>query len=168
LLFGVGEAGPFGAEAEEDFVVSEFEDGELVAVEAVGGCVGAEQGSPGDPEFGVEAGVQWLTSVAIRFLELPDAISAAMEPERIATGKPSTPPNPASHDSPCIEWSGDSEDKTQIATTTNSATIMTLIPINAVFSFLMERAMDHANAATSIKKSRAMAIPKTFLSLKLT
>jgi len=54
LLLGAGEAGPAGAEAEDDLVFSEFQDCEVVAVEAVGGCVGAEQGGPGDPEFGVE------------------------------------------------------------------------------------------------------------------
>jgi hypothetical protein len=54
LLLVVREAGPSGAEAEEDFVVAELDDGEVVAVESLGGCVGAEQGGPGDPEFGVE------------------------------------------------------------------------------------------------------------------
>jgi hypothetical protein len=58
LLLGVGEAGPAGAEAEDDLVFSEFKDCEVIAVKAVGCCIGAEQRGPGDPEFGVEFSVQ--------------------------------------------------------------------------------------------------------------
>ena len=52
---GCGEAEPVGAHAESDFIGADFDYGVLRGVEPVGGCVGAEQGSPGGPEFGVEA-----------------------------------------------------------------------------------------------------------------
>jgi hypothetical protein len=58
LDFGGGEAEPAVVYAEDDFVGAHFDYGVVGAVEAVGGCVAAEQGGPGGPEFGVEAGVQ--------------------------------------------------------------------------------------------------------------
>jgi hypothetical protein len=54
LHCGCGEAEPVDAYAESDFFGAYFDYGVLWCVESVGGCVGAEQGSPGGPEFGVE------------------------------------------------------------------------------------------------------------------
>jgi hypothetical protein len=52
------EAEPAVVDAEGDFVGTHLDYGVVGAVESVGGCVAAEQGCPGGPEFGVEAGVQ--------------------------------------------------------------------------------------------------------------
>jgi hypothetical protein len=52
---GGGEAEPAVVDAEGDFVGAYFDYGVVGAVESVGGCVAAEQGCPGGPEFGVEA-----------------------------------------------------------------------------------------------------------------
>jgi hypothetical protein len=49
-----GEAEPAIVDAEGDFVGTYLDDGVVGAVESVGGCVAAEQGGPGGPEFGVE------------------------------------------------------------------------------------------------------------------
>jgi hypothetical protein len=63
LYSGCGEAEPVSAYAERDFVGADFDYGVLCAVQSVGGCVGAEQGGPGGPEFGVELRVQsWAFS----------------------------------------------------------------------------------------------------------
>jgi hypothetical protein len=53
-----GEAEPAGAYAEGDLVGADFYYGVLSAVEAVGGCVAAQQGCPGGPEFDVELSIR--------------------------------------------------------------------------------------------------------------
>jgi hypothetical protein len=53
-----GEAEPAVVDAEGDFVGTHLDYGVVGAVESVGGCVAAEQGGPGGPEFGVEAIIQ--------------------------------------------------------------------------------------------------------------
>ena len=50
-----GEAEPAIVDAEGDFVGAHLDYGVVGAVESVGGCVAAEHGGPGGPEFGVEA-----------------------------------------------------------------------------------------------------------------
>ncbi len=50
----VREANPTGGYAERDLVCADLDDCVMPAVESVGGCVGAKQGSPGGPEFAVE------------------------------------------------------------------------------------------------------------------
>jgi hypothetical protein len=52
-----GEAEPAIVDAEGDFVGAYLDYGVEGAVESVGGCVAAEQGGPGGPEFGVELGI---------------------------------------------------------------------------------------------------------------
>ena len=59
LHFGGGEAEPAVVDAESDFVGADFDYGVVRAVESVGGCVAAEQGCPGGPEFGVEGWDHW-------------------------------------------------------------------------------------------------------------
>ena len=54
-LLLVGEAGPAGVDTEDDLFGTDFHDRVLRAGEAVGGGVDAEHGSPGGPEFGLEA-----------------------------------------------------------------------------------------------------------------
>jgi hypothetical protein len=45
---------PVGVDAERDLFRADFDYGVMRVIEAVGRCVGAEQGGPGGPEFGVE------------------------------------------------------------------------------------------------------------------
>jgi hypothetical protein len=56
-----GEAEPAIVDAEGDFVGTHFDYGVVGAVESVGGCVAAEQGGPGGPEFGVEFAIQRIS-----------------------------------------------------------------------------------------------------------
>jgi hypothetical protein len=49
---------PVGVDAERDLFRADFDYGVVRGVETVGGCVGAEQGGPGGPEFGVEFSFQ--------------------------------------------------------------------------------------------------------------
>ncbi len=60
----MGEAEPAGVDAEDDFVGADFDDGVVGEVEAVGSGVGAEEGGPGGPEFGVELRGQEVVSGA--------------------------------------------------------------------------------------------------------
>ena len=59
---GGGRAEGAGADADEDEVGGDFDDGVVRARKAVEGGVGAEEGGPGGPEFGLELGVQgWVS-----------------------------------------------------------------------------------------------------------
>jgi hypothetical protein len=49
---------PVGVDAERDLFRAYFDYGVVRVVETVGGCVGAEQGGPGGPEFGVKLSFQ--------------------------------------------------------------------------------------------------------------
>ena len=62
LDFGGGEAEPAVVYAEDDFVGAHLDYGVVGAVESVGGCVAAEHGGPGGPEFGVEAIIHGRTN----------------------------------------------------------------------------------------------------------
>jgi hypothetical protein len=53
-----GETEPAIIHAEDDFVGTHLDYSVVGAVESVGGCVAAEHGGPGGPEFGVEAIIQ--------------------------------------------------------------------------------------------------------------
>lgn len=57
LYFGGGEAEPAVVYAEDDFVGAYFDYCVVGAVESVGGCVAAEHGGPGGPEFGMELAI---------------------------------------------------------------------------------------------------------------
>jgi len=66
LQVTLGEAEPAVVDAESDVAGGNLDDGVVGAVEAVGGCVAAQQGSPGGPEFGVETVVQFLSSGVVK------------------------------------------------------------------------------------------------------
>jgi hypothetical protein len=69
LLLGGGEAEPAGVYAEDDLVGAYFDDGVVGAVKAVHGGVGAQEGSPGGPEFAVKRlGHLFTTSLADDFI----------------------------------------------------------------------------------------------------
>jgi hypothetical protein len=59
---------PLAVDPEGDLIRANFDYGVVRSVETVGGCVRAEQGSPGGPEFGVKFSFQEYLRAEAHFL----------------------------------------------------------------------------------------------------